>query len=434
MSSQLSTGRVENVRLRVLQYLNADPEEFDVVFCANATAGIKLVAEAFSALDLGFTYKYHGDSHTSLVGIRGVAANSHCLFSDSEAAKWLEGPSEKLGVGIFAWPGQSNLTGRRLPVDWAAKLRAEHPTYYSLFDAAALLPTAPLDLGDVSTAPDFTVLSFYKIFGFPDLGALIVRRNSSEILQGRKYFGGGTVDAVTVKTNFVAHKRQDPHSFLEDGTIPFHSISALDAMMTAHERLYGTPSDISNHTFSLVQLCHELLSNLKHGNGRNLCQIYGGSSYSSPLTQGATIALNLQRPDGTWIGYAEVEKLATVKNIHLRVGSMCNPGGLDAYLGLKPWEIEQNYATGHVCSDDNDIIGGKPTGTIRISLGAMSTIDDILVFVGFLQEFYVDGEAVELDLRSAPNIQPEAAVVESLAICMLDPLRPSVFVSICLAD
>ncbi|KAI1044863.1 hypothetical protein LB505_005197 [Fusarium chuoi] len=42
-------------------------------------------------------------------------------------------------------------------------------------------------------APDFTCLSFYKIFGFPDLGALVVRRASGHILNLRRYFGGGTI-------------------------------------------------------------------------------------------------------------------------------------------------------------------------------------------------------------------------------------------------
>jgi len=411
----------------VLHYFNANPEDFDVVFCANATAGMKLVTEAFSALKSGFKYKYHGDSHTSLVGIRELSTNPQCLMSDWDVEQWLKEPSETRDIGLFAWPGQSNLSGRRLPLDWARKLRTVHPNYYSLFDAAALLTTAPLDLSDISTAPDFTVLSFYKIFGFPDMGALIVRRDSSGILEGRKYFGGGTVDAVTIETGFVARKRDVPHSYLEDGTVPFHSIIALDAMMAMHERLYRTPYDISRHVHSLGRLAYELLSDLKHGNGRSVCKFYGGGNYNSSLSQGPTIAFNLLRSDGTWVGYAEFEKLASVKKIHLRVGSMCNPGGMNAYVGLRSWEIEQNYAAGHVCSDDNDIMGGKPTGIIRISLGAMSTIDDVLAFVGFLEEFYVDREVIGFDFNKDTNIQT-GAVVESLIICMFYTARTAIFI------
>jgi selenocysteine lyase/cysteine desulfurase len=63
---------------------------------------------------------------------------------------------------------------------------------YTLLDAAALATTAPLDLSDAATAPDFTAISFYKIFGFPNIGALIVRKASAHVLNNRRYFGGGT--------------------------------------------------------------------------------------------------------------------------------------------------------------------------------------------------------------------------------------------------
>ena len=66
---------------------------------------------------------------------------------------------------------------------------------YTLPDAAALATTCPIDLSDEG-APGFTCVSFYKIFGFPNVGAL-VRKEAGHMLQQRKYFGGGTVDMIT---------------------------------------------------------------------------------------------------------------------------------------------------------------------------------------------------------------------------------------------
>jgi molybdenum cofactor sulfurtransferase len=43
------------------------------------------------------------------------------------------------------------------------------PGLYSLLDAASFLTTTPLDYSDATNAPDFTV---YKIFRYPDLGAV----------------------------------------------------------------------------------------------------------------------------------------------------------------------------------------------------------------------------------------------------------------------
>lgn len=416
-SSQLSSLRVDNVRLRILQYFNADPELFDVVFCANATAAMKLVADGFSAQKPGFKYAYHGDAHTSLVGIRELSVEDQCFYTDEDVEQWLATPSDDQSIGLFSWPGQSNFTGRRLPLRWSGDLRASHPNYYSMLDAAALLTTGILDLSDASTAPDFTVLSFYKIFGFPDMGALILRRDASGILAKRKYFGGGTVDALTTRTGFVAHKKDIPHSYLEDGTIPFHSIIALDAMMDAQTRLYGTQKEISMHAFSLGNLVHRILSDMTHSNGRKVCLLYGGGDYDSPLLQGPTVTFNMKRPNGMWVGYAEVEKLSAVKNIHIRAGSMCNPGGMNTYVGLEPWEIEKNYAAGHRCSDSHDIIDGKPTGAVRVSLGAMSTVDDVLAFVKFIDEFYVDQEDVRADLEGFNGVGSDSeARVESLMI------------------
>ena len=78
-SSQLSTRRIDDIRLKVLKFFNTCPEDFDVIFVANATAAIKLVAEAFRDNTEGFWYGYHADSHTSLVGCRELATEgSQC--------------------------------------------------------------------------------------------------------------------------------------------------------------------------------------------------------------------------------------------------------------------------------------------------------------------------------------------------------------------
>lgn len=132
------------------------------------------------------------------------------------------------------------MTGRRLPLDWPGRIRDRvRAEVFTLLDAAALVSTAPLDIGalsEKSSAPDFVSLSFYKIFGFPNLGALLVKKSASRILQGRKFFGGGTVDMVIcMNDNWVSKKGGEVHEVLEDGTLPFTSIFALDiAIVSDH--------------------------------------------------------------------------------------------------------------------------------------------------------------------------------------------------------
>ena len=87
-SSVNTTNRITETRRRVLELFNADPDLFDVVFVANATAGIKLIGDGFCGSRNGFRYKYLRDAHTSLVGVGGVAREAKCL-SEKEVREWL---------------------------------------------------------------------------------------------------------------------------------------------------------------------------------------------------------------------------------------------------------------------------------------------------------------------------------------------------------
>ncbi|PLN82670.1 PLP-dependent transferase [Aspergillus taichungensis] len=440
-SSQLATQRIDDIRLRALRFFNADPDVFDLVFVPNATAGVKLVADALrdhSSIPPsssstqeevgesrnGFWYGYHVDAHTSLVGARELAAHSRCFETDDEVDAWIDttlsnGNNDET-TQLFAFPAQSNMNGRRLlPARWCERIRRiaqarnEHTNgsakVFSLLDAAALVSTSPLDLSDASAAPDFTVLSFYKIFGFPDLGALIVRRGDAveEVLRARKFFGGGTVDMVLASAEAEGKwhaKKGDLHECLEDGTLPFHSIVALGAAMDTHARLYGSMERVAQHVRFLAKRLAGRLSALRHWNGEPVCCLYGPSGaadYDDSTRQGPIVALNLRSSQGAWIGKSEVERLAAVKNIQIRSGTLCNPGGTARSLGWSGSDMRRHFSVGLRCGDDHDIMDGRPTGILRVSLGAMSSLGDVDAFVRFVDEFYV-----EKDARVAPLTPP----------------------------
>ncbi|RDL34587.1 Molybdenum cofactor sulfurase [Venustampulla echinocandica] len=424
-SSQLSTRRIEDIRLGVLRFFKADPKYFDVVFVANATAGIKLVAEAFRELDEGFSYIYHRDAHTSLVGVRESAVANRCL-DDKGVEEWLscdDRPPDTTTT-LFAYPAQSNLDGRRLPLSWIKRsrdLRSQGtPTTYTLLDASAFVSTAQLDLGDISAAPDFTVLSFYKIFGFPDLGALIVKKDSGRILQKRKYFGGGTVDVVlSVKEQWHVLKDHSLHESLEDGTLAFHSIIALGAAIDIHKKLFESMDRIAKHTAFLSQRLYDGLKSLRHANSEPVCVLHsrGFDSKNTRDMQGPIVAFNVRNCQGAWVSNTEIEKLASVRKFHIRSGGLCNPGGVAASLNLEPWEMRQNFSAGFRCGVESDIYAGKITGILRASVGAMSTIQDVDAFVSFVDEFYTEKKTSRPILDSSSTSQtPDDLFVESLTI------------------
>ena len=105
------------------------------------------------------------------------------------------------------------------------------------------------------------------------------------------------------------------------------------------------------------------------------------------------MAFNLKNSQGGFISNTEVEKLANIRDIQMRSGGLCNPGGVASSLRLAPWEMERNFSAGQRCGGENDIIDGKPTGTLRVSLGAMSSLQDITIFVEFIKEFFVEQSA-----------------------------------------
>ena len=126
--------------------------------------------------------------------------------------------SENAGpFNLFVYPAQSNFCGRKYPLTWCTRIptglssitRAitslspslTQPTTASwkiCLDAASFVGTNPLNLTEFPA--DFVALSFYKIFGFPTgLGALLVHRDSSTLLQ-KRYYGGGTVLATVSRT------------------------------------------------------------------------------------------------------------------------------------------------------------------------------------------------------------------------------------------
>ncbi|KAF4423382.1 Molybdenum cofactor sulfurase [Colletotrichum fructicola] len=334
--SQHTTSRIEDVRLRLLRFFNADPSEFDLVFVANATAGIKLVADAFRASPDGFFFAYHEACHTSIVGVREEARDS----------------------------------------------------------------------------------DLYKMFGFPDLGALIIRKQAESVFDSRRYFGGGTVDMVICgRERWHSPKTTFLHERLEDGTLPFHSIIALDAALDAHADLFGTMACVASHTAFLRRRLHQGLTALTHGNGAPICTVYSQRPTDDAASDGSgpLVAFNLRNSAGAWVSLHEFEKLATLKSLHVRTGGVCSPGGVASVLGLKPWEMRRNFSAGFRCGTDEDIVSGKPTGIIRASLGAMSTISDVDFLVGFIHEFYRE-DAMLVDVEPGISIPGKKIQVQDINI------------------
>ena len=60
----------------------------------------------------------------------------------------------------------------------------------------------------------------------------------------------------------------------------------------------------------------------------------------------------------------------------MRTGCFCNPGAGEVALGLTKGEIETCFSHGGIDPE-------KGTGAVRVSVGMVSTLDDVEAFIAF---------------------------------------------------
>lgn len=120
--------------------------------------------------------------------------------------------------------------------------------------------------------------------------------------------------------------------------------------------------------------------------------------------------------------------MASLFNIHIRTGCFCNTGACQVFLGISNQEVKDNLEVcqcesllsfalfkvsnndeigsrndttflcisfecakaGHVCGDSIDLVDGRPTGSVRVSFGYMSTFEDCQKFLSFIVNCFTD--------------------------------------------
>lgn len=394
-ASSFTTDIVEEVRDEILKFVGASASEYSVIFTASATSSLKLLGESFPWSNESL-YLYTRDNHNSVLGVRRWAKHFSASFQTVDPSD-LEGPGKPLSsstegpYNLFAFPAEENFAGKKYDLSWIQKFRTtdfghkfRKGRWFVLLDAAAYLPTNRLNLK--KTPADFVVMSFYKIFGYPNLGALIVRNDALKYLEKRD-FSGGTVVIATCGTDYALFQPRGCAKF-EDGTIPFLSIIAL---REGFKKLNELGIDnIHDHTWSLTRELYTRLSRLRHkSTGRPVVKIYGNHMKNNPNNQGSILAVNFLNSTGSFIGYNVVMRKASKENINLRVGCFCNPGACIAAAGLHDDQVQQYYSKKTSCHDAIDIVDGVPLGAVRISLGAYTAIEDIVK----MEKFVVDNFA-----------------------------------------
>jgi len=396
-TSAAMTELVESARAAVLRFFRAAADEYVAIFTPNATGALRLVGEAYPFRP-GDRFLLTFDNHNSVNGVREFARarGAETTYVPSVAPdlrldetllpRYLEDVAGE-HHNLFAYPAQSNFSGVQHPLTWIEEAHARG--WDVLLDAAAFVPTNPLDLS--RSKPDFVALSFYKMFGWPTgLGALIGRREALAKLE-RPWFSGGTIVAAFVQREWFQSAPGAAH--FEDGTVDFLNVPALEIGLRHLERI-GIDA-IHQHVRQLTDALMQLLTALGHSDGSPAAVLYGPRDGEA---RGATVAFNFLHPDGRIVDERYVDRVARAHSISLRTGCFCNPGaGEVAFTISRETLVGGEFGDGMTLDDYVAAIGLPSGGAIRASLGIASVHADLDRFAEFARAF-VDLEAVPGDL------------------------------------
>ena len=405
-TSLVMTHLVEQARSYVLEFFNASPDEYVVIFTPNASGALKLVGEAYP-FNAHSRYLPAFDNHNSVNGIREFARSKGATITyiptvmpelrlDSAALEAELNQVEPGSDNLFAYPAQSNFTGVQHSLEWIAMAQARG--WDVLLDSAAFAPTNRLDLS--IWKPDFVPLSFYKIFGYPTgVGCLLARKVALQKLQ-RPWFAGGTISITSVQGEGWHYLLENEAGF-EDGTVNYLNLPAIEIGL---RHIASIGIDIIHERVACLTgwLLNQMI-NLRHSNGHPLVQIFGPTNLKE---RGGTISFSVDDPEGTRIDYRRIEALANQANISLRTGCFCNPGTGEIVHHLEKEEMAQVFNQPAALSFDDffdwaQSEHNRNPSTIRISVGIVSNFADVYRFMQFLHSFKdkldADIQVVEID-------------------------------------
>lgn len=139
-------------------------------------------------------------------------------------------------------------------------------------------------------------------------------------LMDKVFWGGGTVALATSSDDFHVLKCK-PSDKLEDGTVAFLDVVALEHMFKFTEGLGGVPA-IQSHVHALTRHLFTRLAAMRHATGKPLVQIFGKHRHPAPEeVQGGIVNFEVLDPEGEVRSYREVEAEAATAGFHIRTGA-----------------------------------------------------------------------------------------------------------------
>lgn len=387
--SRSSEEVYDKAREAIYRFFRCQPDEYEIIFTANASSAIRLLAESFP-FEGGSEVLLSRDNHTSVHGLREYARSKGALVKYIPLDQHLQlvenSMQQALGnlttghMHLLAYPAQSNATGIKHDLKWI-RLAQERGAMV-LLDAAAFVPQSRFDYSVYQ--PDFIALSFYKMFGYPTgSGCLIAKRSSLRKLIPNSFAGGSVCYYSGPWSPTERLLYHDDGRRFEVGTpnyAAFHAITQGFQFLSQQGL-----EEIGGRSIALARWLEAQLSALRHSTNLEtpLCRIYGLSAGN----RGATVMLNFFDNYNAIFPHLLIKQALESFGIIVRNGCFCNLGAVQqatyTTAGAEHCELDKSEKILDCKSFDENILNKGNCGAIRVSFGLGSNFRDAYCFYLF---------------------------------------------------
>lgn len=242
--SEQSTEVLNQTRIKVAEYIGADPDE--VVFIKNATEGINLIANGVREI-IGEKDKIlvSLDSHHSNILPFTERYGEQVVVTEDILGEFKR---DKEAVKIVALTGLSNVSGEEQN-ELVRELRESGYGGAILVDAAQLVAHKRIDVKKMDV--DFLVFSGHKIGAPMGVGILYMKREWMEKIAPLNY-GGEMVEGVEYQNGAIKSEFAFGPQKFEGGTINMGGVAGLSAAIdfwqdhNKDDKLFGAVEELTS--------------------------------------------------------------------------------------------------------------------------------------------------------------------------------------------
>lgn len=242
--SEQSTEVLNQTRIKVAEYIGADPDE--VVFIKNATEGINLIANGAREV-IGEKDKIlvSLDSHHSNILPFTERYGEQVVVTEDILGEFKRG---KEAVKLVALTGLSNVSGEEQN-ELIRELRESGYGGAILVDAAQLVAHRRIDVKKMDV--DFLVFSGHKMGAPMGIGILYIKREWMEKIASFNY-GGEMVEGVEYQNGAIKSEFAFGPQKFEGGTINMGGVAGLSAAIdfwqdhNKDNKLFGAVEELTS--------------------------------------------------------------------------------------------------------------------------------------------------------------------------------------------